>query len=237
MPCWTIRKVIIPMKKVIAMLLSLILVTLCSCGTPAENNKVSNTPSESTSSEANTPTSGNTGSSESSASDTEDNLDAVGKVEVDKNLFDVTITVPADYVGEVTQEDLDKQAAEAGYKSITLNEDGSATWVMTKAQHAEMMDEMVESIDQSLSEMVGSDEYPNFSSVEANDDYTDFTITVTSETLDMSESFCVLGLSMQSALYHIFNGTIDEVDNVHVAFVSADTGEVIDDWNSSESQD
>ena len=66
----------------------------------------------------------------SSTEDAFSELDALGDVEVDKNIFDVTITVPADYVGDVTQEELDAKAKESDIHSITLNEDGSATYVM-----------------------------------------------------------------------------------------------------------
>ena len=69
----------------------------------------------------------------SSTEDAFSELDALGDVEVDKNIFDVTITVPADYVGDVTQEELDAQAKESDIHSITLNEDGSATYVMSKS--------------------------------------------------------------------------------------------------------
>ena len=55
----------------------------------------------------------------SSTEDAFSDLDALGDVEVDKNIFDVTITVPADYVGDVTQEELDAQAKESDIHSIT----------------------------------------------------------------------------------------------------------------------
>ena len=76
-------------------------------------------------------------------------------VEVDSGLFNVTITVPATFVEEgATQESLDATAKEEGYKSITLNEDGSATYVMTKAKHKEMMDELRQQVNDSLEEMI-----------------------------------------------------------------------------------
>lgn len=199
-----------------------------------ENSMSNQTPSKSVPSETDAPTSANAESLDSSSPDTERELDTIGGIDVAQNLLDVTITIPADFVGDATQEDLDQHADGEGYKSITLNEDGSATWVMTKTQHKEMMDEISESIDQSLAEMIGSEEYPSISSIEANDDFTDFTVTITGDSLDMSESLCVFSLSMQSGLYHLFNGTSDNVDNVHVSFVNADTGELIEDWNSSE---
>lgn len=154
------------------------------------------------------------------------------KIEVDENLFTMELTVPADFVGETTQEELDQTAEEEGIKSITLNEDGSATYVMTKKKHKEMMKKIKSNIDEGLNAMIGSEDYPNFTKVEANKDYTSFTITTTSTELDFAESFSVLSFYMQGGLYNAFNGT--PVDNIHVEFINADTGEVISSSDSSE---
>lgn len=167
-------------------------------------------------------------SSDSSLSE----LDALGNIEVEKQLFDVTLTIPADYVGESTQEDLDKIRDEYGYESVTLNDDGSATYVMTKSQHKKMLDEYRTQINTSLQEMVDSEDYPNFTDIEANDNYTEFTITTKSTELDFSESFSVLAFYMYGGMYAIFSG--EAVDNVSVTFVNADSGEVINTSNSAD---
>lgn len=158
-------------------------------------------------------------------------LNAIGDVEVEENIFTVELTIPADYVGETTQEELDAVAKENGYKSITLNEDGSATYIMSKAQHKDMMNEMAASINTSLAEMVGSENYPNFTEVKANENFTSFTITTTSEELDLAESFSVMVFYMSGGMYNIFNGT--PVDNIHIDFVNADSGEIISSSDSS----
>lgn len=123
-------------------------------------------------------------------------LEAIGDVDVDKGLFNVTLTIPKDFVGETTQEKLDESVKEKGYKSATLNSDGSVTYVMTKAQHEEMLVGIRESIDKSLSEMIGSSDYPNITNVKHNDNYTSFTITTKNAEPDMSESFSVMALYM-----------------------------------------
>ena len=159
-------------------------------------------------------------------------LEAIGNVDVDKGLFDVTLTIPKDFVGDTTQEKLDESAKEHGYQSATLNADGSVTYVMTKAQHREMMDGITESINNSLAEMVGSEDYPNITAVTANDDFTSFTITTKNAEPDMSESFAVIGLYMYGGMYAIFNG--ETADNIHVDFVNADSGEIISSANSED---
>lgn len=158
-------------------------------------------------------------------------LDSIGDIEVENKIFDVTITLPAEYVGDATQESLDEDAKEIGYK-VTLNDDGSATYTMTKDQHKQMMDNITNSINESLSEMVGSEEFPNFTDIKANDDFTIFTITTTSTKLSLAESISTLGFYMYGGVYNIFNGT--PVENIHVDFVNADSGDIISSADSSE---
>ena len=149
-----------------------------------------------------------------------------------KGLFDVTINVPAEFIGDSTQEDLDKTAAEYGFK-ITLNDDGSATYVMTKSQHEKLMKEYADNLNASLAEMVGSEDYPNITDIKANSDFTSFTITTKNTEPDMAESMSTISLYMMAGVYNIFNGT--PVENVHIDFVNADTGEVISSSDSADS--
>ncbi|WP_031550546.1 hypothetical protein [Oribacterium sp. FC2011] len=159
-------------------------------------------------------------------------LEVLGEVNVDKGLFNVTLNIPKDFVGEATQKELDELAKEKGYKSITLNSDGSATYVMNKAQHEELLSGIRDSINSSLQEMVGSEEYPNITKIEANDDFTSFTVTTKNQEPDFSESFGILALYMYGGMYGVFSGNAP--DNVHVDFVNADSGEVV---SSSDSRD
>lgn len=157
-------------------------------------------------------------------------IDAISDINVEKKIFDVTLTIPKDFVGEMTQEELDKTVTEKGYKSATLNEDGSVTYVITKAQHKAMMEDVTKTIDQALSEIPNSEDYPNVTSVTANSDYTSFTITTKNAEPDLGETFGALMLYMYGGMYATFNG--DKVENIHVDFVNADSGEVISSGDS-----
>lgn len=165
--------------------------------------------------------------SESEISD----LDTVGEVDVDSGIFDVNVTVPAEYAEGETQESLNADAEEYGYQAV-LNDDGSVTYTMTKAQHSQMMESLAESINESMASIIGSEEYPNISGISANDDFTAFTVTTTSTDIGSSDGLAVMGLYMYSGLYHIFNGT--SVDNIHVDYINADSGEIIGSADSSE---
>lgn len=158
-------------------------------------------------------------------------LEAIGDIEVEKELFDVNLTIPSEYMGELSAEEIEQKAAEGGYK-VAINDDGSATYTMTKKQHKEMMKEITESINSSLAEMVGSESYPNFTGVAANEDFTNFTITTSATEIGMNESFSVMALYMYGGMYGIFNG--ENVENIHVDFVNSDSGEIIHSADSSE---
>ena len=165
-----------------------------------------------------------------SEGETKDNLEAMGDVGVEKGLFNVELTIPAQFVGEQTQEELNELSKEMGYKSITLNDDGSAKYILTKQQHKDMMAELNTNINTSLSEMIGSEDYPNYTDITANENFTEFVITTKSTELSMTENFSALGLYMYGGMYNIFNGT--PVDNVSVKFINSDTGAEITTMNS-----
>ncbi len=209
------------MKKKIVTILLISSLALTACGS---NNQVqsSSAPSTQTAEEADTQ------GTENDISE----LNAIGDIDVDKNLFDVTITVPADLVGDTTQEELDAKAADSDIHSITLNDDGSATYVMSKSQHKKMMQELADNINSTLSDMVGSEDYPNFSDIKANSDFTNFTVTTTSTELDLTDSISIMGFYMYGGMYAIFNGS--DVGNIHVDFVNADSGEIINSADSSD---
>lgn len=159
-------------------------------------------------------------------------FEQLGDIEVDKGLFNVTITFPASFIGEdMTQEKLDESIKdEEGIKSATLNADGSATYVMTKAKHQEMIDDTKKTIDDALQEMI-NDESMHITDINANADYTKFTVTVSTEEVGLSESFSVLALYSYGGMYGIVTGK--EVDNVQVDFVNKD-GKVISTGNSKD---
>lgn len=159
-------------------------------------------------------------------------LESIGDVEVDSGIFNVTLTIPADTIGEVTQQELDESLDENHFKSATLNSDGSVEYVMSKSAHKEMMDEFAANFNNSLDEMLTSGDYPSFIAIDVNDDYTLFTVTITADELSMAESFSTMMFYMVGGLYNIYNGT--PVDNIQVDYVSDETNEIIDTANSND---
>lgn len=177
---------------------------------------------------------GGAASSAAAGSDAAASTSASGDgLNVEKNLFSVTLTYPASMVDEGTTQDSlnDEIKGIDGIKSATLNEDGSVTYIMTKAYHKQIVDDMAQTIDESMAEMVGSEDYPNFTNVEANEDYTVFTVTTKSKALSLDESLSLLQFYTEGAFYSVVSG--NNADSIHVDFVNADTGEVIDGGTQS----
>ena len=219
-------------KRVIAIILTFTIGTsaLSGCGSKVDEPKsqaVTSTTAETVNSAES-----KIDEAEQTSGDSTENLEALGDIDVDKGLFNVTLTIPKDFIGEATQEDLDDLAKEKGIKSITLNDDGSATYVMSKAKHEEMISDVRKQINDSLQEMVGSETYPNITAISANDDFTNFTVTTKNKELDFAESLGVMTLYIYGGMYAVFSG--EEVDNIHVEFVNADSGEVISSGDSKD---
>lgn len=218
------------MKRVIAMMLAITMGISCAaCGAGGDQTDASS------STTAGTEVAGdeNSGLSNETEDEISDDLAAIGDIDVDKNLLSVTITMPAEYTdSELTQADYDAAAAENdGIKSITLNNDGSVTYVVTKQYHQEMLQGVVDQYTEQNNEMIGSEDYPNITNIETNDDFTEFTVTTRSTELSLMESMSVLLFYVEGGMYGIVSGTTP--DNVHVDFVNADTGEIISSADSS----
>ena len=146
----------------------------------------------------------------------------------------VEITIPSDYIGEdVTQAELDAKVGQAdGFKSATLNADGSVTYVMTEACHKKLMQDMAQQLDSSLTDMVGSKDYPNVTAIDASADYTKFTVTLSSDTVSLQESIMTLAFYMSGGLYHYFS-TGEPVDNINVRFLDQ-SGNLLQEANSKD---
>lgn len=147
----------------------------------------------------------------------------------------IELTIPSDFLGDdATQQALDEKVAETdGIISATLNADGSATYVMTAAGHDKLMQELAQNIDTQLADMASSSDYPNVISAEASNDYTSFTVTLSTDTVGLQGSIMVMAFYLYGGMYNAFNGT--PVDNVSVHFVNQ-SGAVIETANSRDMQ-
>lgn len=142
-------------------------------------------------------------------------LNSLGRVETENGLLFVSITLPAEMVGEtVTQESIDDGAGNT-YTSGKLNEDGSVTYKMTKQQHKAMLDGLAEMINTETEKMVSQGDYA-VSEISHNDDYTSFDVKLTGEEIGLNEGFMAFALYMYGGMYNIFTGkTVDITVNYY----------------------
>ena len=132
-------------------------------------------------------------------------LSAIGDVEVENGILTVSITIPAELVGEITQEELDEGNG-TNYVSAVINDDGSVTYKMTKAQHKEMLASLVKGFDEGIQEMVDDNENFSIASVKYNEDFTVFDVTMDGNELGLGDSFSVMAFYMYGGMYGIFTG-------------------------------
>lgn len=213
------------MKKFLALVLSFsIISSLTACGGSADTSAGSSSAIQS-SSEA-----------ESSKSDDGiddsawDELEAIGNIQTENGILTASITIPAELVGdEMTQEELDANA-ESSYISAKLNEDGSVTYKLTKQQHKAMLDDFVETMDQSIQEMLDSEDYA-FTDIKYNDDYTQFDVTLSTDEVGFAEGFAALAFYVYGGMYGIFSG--HTADNITVNYYDSN-GNLIESANSND---
>jgi hypothetical protein len=155
-------------------------------------------------------------------------LSACSLVELDDDR--VALTIPSAYVYGASQENLDQLAEESSYESIVLNEDGSATYTITKEQHAAMLSDLATGINEKLAALPDSDSFEDIASVEADEDFTDFCVTLSGSSIDFDESMSVMVLKMYAVMYHAFDGVTDEV--VTISYYNKN-GDLVASYNST----
>ncbi len=194
------------MKKVICISLSFLLsVSLAGCGNNnAETSSVSDNAVETI---APTPDMSTEPVNEDELIDDPawDQLESLGKVEAENGIFFVTLTLPADFVGEdITQESIDANAG-VDYISGKLNEDGSVTYRMTKRQHKAMLDMITESFDEALQGLVDDEQY-TFTDIKHNNSYSEFDVYLSTDQIGLAEGFAALGFYLYAGVYSTFSG-------------------------------
>jgi hypothetical protein len=150
-------------------------------------------------------------------------------IEVDEGLFNVEVTIPAEFFEGQTEADIAANAEESGYENYVFNADGSVTYTMSKAAHDAALQEMRDGIDDSIQEAVNAS--PDvFQSVTYNDAATKFDVTVDRAAYDASfeAGFISFTLGISGMFYQMFDGVPTEEQGVIIDFIDGATGEVFD---------
>jgi len=145
---------------------------------------------------------------------------------------DVYLTVPQDYIDALGFDTMEGMNEENGYKDVIKNEDGTTTLVLTQELHGNIVEAMGLSLKFTVTQMDMSDEYPNFTSIVVNDDFTRFDITTSQESLSEEETMTTLDFLKISATYNSIAG--NEVESCKVVYTSDVTGQVIYEFDTAD---
>lgn len=169
--------------------------------------------------------------SEAATNKTEENeAPAKDKVEVDKGLLNVEITIPASMLEGETAEEAIAGAKEQGVKEVTENEDGSLTYKMSKSVHKEIMNEITNTIDETVEETKNSEDLVSIKDITHNDSFTQFTMVVDQEAYENSlDVFATMTLGMSGMIYQMYDGADPEKYTVTISLQDEASGEVFDE--------
>jgi hypothetical protein len=152
------------------------------------------------------------------------------KVEVDKGLLNVEITLPASMFEGQDIDTIIASAKGEGVAEVTKNEDGSLTYKMSKSKHKEMMKEFETSILETIEEMKTSGDYVSIKDITHNDSFSEFTMVVDKEEYENSmDGFAALGLGMSGMMYQLYNGVDTNNSKVTISMKDQATEEVFDE--------
>lgn len=151
------------------------------------------------------------------------------KIEVDKGLLNVEVTLPASFFEKQDINTVIENAKAEGVKEVTQNSDGSLTYKMSKGDHKKILSEMGESIEQSMKEMKTSGDFASIQDVKANKSYSEFTLIVDKTKFENSfDGLATLALGATGMYYQVFNGSGADRAKVTVNFEDGSTGEIFD---------
>lgn len=178
------------------------------------------------------------GSAEDAMTDTQESEDTKSGedsqgVSVDEGIFDVEVTIPSSFF---EGEDPEQVAANVdNAEEATVNDDGSITYKMSKAQHEEMMEEVSTSVEEATTTITESGDYPSIQAIETSDNYDQFTVQVDRESYENSfDGFATMTLGVVGSLYQLFNGEDPDSYEVIIEMEDAESGEVFNTINYPE---
>lgn len=203
------------MKKSLLLIALLLLVgsVLVACG--EENSSTSTT--------------GDTVGNEGDATpvDTPDDNTKNNSVEVNKGLLNVEITLPASFFEGEDMNQVIANAKEEGISDVKVNDDGSVVYKMPKSVHDKMINEMRESVLESVSDIVNSGDFPSIKDVTYNRSFSEFTLIVDKGAYENSfDGFAVFGIGIMGLYYQAFDGVSPDKNKVKINVEDITTGEV-----------
>lgn len=138
---------------------------------------------------------------------------------------DADITLPAGLVGDEVSDELITNVDE---------ETANITYSLSGNERSDIINRLSGEITESISMILGDkDHYPNITSITPNDDYSEFTITLTDGNINIYESMLVMSFYIVGDKYQIYNGVNAEEAVTIVRYVDSATGAVISETDST----
>ncbi|MDL2215887.1 hypothetical protein LJB77_02375 [Ruminococcaceae bacterium OttesenSCG-928-N02] len=141
------------------------------------------------------------------------------------------ITLPASFVQAYGMEALEfEDLVGQGVISTTTHDDGSITFVLDGAMHAQMMDELRGEIMDGFEELRTDGILGYIQAIEVDEDLSVFTVTVDREGYTNNYGGAILGVypAMGGCIYQLFNTVPVEQLSVVVQVVDGATGETFE---------
>lgn len=148
---------------------------------------------------------------------------------------EVEVTLPAMFFEDKTEEEIKAVLEDDGISDYTIYEDGSVTYKISKDKQRKAMEEMKASMEDVIEEMTnGEDAVTSFRQIEYTDDFSQFDVYVDSETYTPWDNLYVMIFYMSGVNYQAFSGKdINDID-VIVNFIDSETKEILSSSSYSE---
>ena len=177
--------------------------------------------------------SNNTSDTNNAIKESEEQKSEADAVKVDKGLLSVEITIPKSLLapdgGEINYDEIINKAKEDGVKDVVINEDGSITYKMDKAQHDKMMTELRKNVKDTFDELINGEDFPSIKEIKSNESFSEIVVVVDRERFENSlDGIGVLGIVFPSMLYQVFDGAKPDNCKVKVSFKDIATNKIYD---------
>lgn len=136
----------------------------------------------------------------------------------------VSLNIPAMYVGDKTQADVDALALTFGIQGAVLNQDGSMILKMSESVQQHILETIRGNISQALNEIPNSEWYPDVTDVYADDAYTVFTVQTSLKSAEEAKNIPLSEFVLYSWIYACYSG--QEIPSVLVIVANESTGEI-----------
>lgn len=160
------------------------------------------------------------------SSDNTTEVEQVKTEKSDEDLSDIEITMPAEFLRNLSEEEIAATFEEKEIDDISENNDGSYTFKIPEEEHKLKLKEMKADIDSDVEEIIESIDIESIEEVSMNDNATELLVTVDRNLYkgDM-DGLVLMDFSLHAISYQMLNGVTEEECDFAVVMIDSDRGE------------